>query len=65
MANAVKCDRCGEYYESRLDCEIFINRKLANNTLIAADLCSNCQRDLEDFMAGSTVCTNIKIGFQG
>lgn len=61
--NALKCDRCGGYFDERVDFNMFVGKKIRdNNRFVAADLCPDCQSDLEAFMAGAEVCANVKVG---
>lgn len=48
MSNALKCDRCGKFYEEEPenDRDIYIKR-LENHHYFGKDLCSDCQRQLQ------------------
>lgn len=52
MANAKKCDRCGEYYdEPGSKCIGGINIvPVSEGTRYKFDLCENCLEDLYDFL---------------
>ena len=60
--NALKCDRCGGYFDTRGDCDMLVGKKVRNGrNFIFADLCSDCQGDLEAFMNGAVVGTNVRV----
>ena len=52
MANAKKCDRCGEYYdEPGSNCIGGINIiPVSEGTIYTFDLCEDCLEDLYDFL---------------
>jgi hypothetical protein len=60
MANAFKCDRCGEFFMKPDDVIKYpcIHKNYYGGKLIAFDLCDKCQKDLELFMQNTPLVVN-------
>ena len=56
MAKAMKCDRCGKYYENNIiGTPLVIGLRLINKGDVwgkSYDLCPNCSKELSAFLKG-------------
>lgn len=74
MSRAIKCDRCGKYYEAKIDNYYVKNTypvnsiKVCNDSgfdLGTYDLCRDCMRDLYDFLTGVQLVTKVTMKKEG
>lgn len=58
MSDAKKCNRCGRFYDAEYGGRFLVIRKnlfYIPSPIIAGDLCSNCLKDFERFLANKDI----------